>query len=60
MNIWNLTQLKFLWQFFYIDMYFQKQHIFCSEFFDCKYPVFKNTASRFQDEEAIQNINFNI
>ncbi len=23
MNIWNLTQVNFLWQFFYIDMYFQ-------------------------------------
>ncbi len=32
----------------------------CSEFFDCKYTVFKNTASSFQDEEEIRNIKFNI
>ncbi len=41
-------------------MYFQKVFFFCSEFFDCKYPGFKNTASSFQDEEEIQNIKFNI
>ncbi len=37
-----------------------KQWVFGSEFFDCKYAVFKNTASSFQDKEDIQNIKFNI
>ncbi len=31
-----------------------------SELFDCKYPVLKNTASSFQDEEEIRNIKLNI
>ncbi len=37
-----------------------KKIYICSEFFDCNYTVFKNTASSFQDEEEIRNIKFNI
>ncbi len=37
-----------------------KKIYICSEFFDCKYTVLKNTASSFQDEEEIRNIKFNI
>ncbi len=60
LNIEHLkfNKKKFLWQFFNRRIF--KQRIFCSEFFDCKYPVFKNTASGFQAEEEIRNIKFNI
>ncbi len=54
MNIRNVT-ITFLWQFLNRHV-FSHSGFFCFLFFDCKYAVFKNIASSFQDKEEIRNI----